>query len=290
MLRVAMISALHTPAAPLSAYVASLWSLSDTPSHTRERVIPSSTLELVFNLEENELRIYDATASGQCRRYSGAVVSGAYDRCFVIDTREHASVIGAHFRPGGALCVLGLPPGALTRSHVDLETLWGPGARTLRERLCACRSPQRRFQILEAALTARLRSVRCHSAVPLALTRLEHGAAVRDVVAEVGLSHRRLIEVFTAEVGITPKLFGRVRRFQRATALAHRGLSPDWARLAAECGYFDQSHLIRDFIAFSGLSPSEFVRQSSPLVKDNHLPVVGADGSTSSNTGHPHRR
>ena len=66
-----------------------------------------------------------------------------------------------------------------------------------------------------------------------------------------------------------------MRRFQRALALASETAAPDWADLAAECGYFDQSHMIHDFQEFSGLSPVEYLRQRSPRVKDNHVPMVG---------------
>lgn len=282
-----MFSAVHAPAAPLSAFVANLWSLSDAPSHAKERILPSGTLELVVNLSEDEFRIYDTTAGERFQRFSGAMVSGAYDRYFVIDTAAHASIIGVHFKPGGAWPFLGVPAGALGANHLDLETLWGTAARELREALCCCRSPTQRFQLLEAALLARLgRPIRRHAAVQVALAELSRGSPVGDVMANVGLSHRRLVEVFTAEVGMTPKLFGRIQRFQRAAALTHRA-TPDWSRLAAECGYFDQSHLIRDFVAFTGLRPTELVSHSSPLVKENHLPLLDADGSDFSNTQAP---
>jgi AraC-like DNA-binding protein len=279
-----MFSAVHAPAAPLSAFIANLWALSDAPSHAKERIVPSGTLELVVNLREDEFRIYDATAGERFQRFSGAMVSGAYDSAFVIDTAAHASIIGVHFKPGGAWPFLGVPPGALGAAHVDLETLWGTAARELREALCGCPCPRRRFQLLEAALLARLsRPSRRHAAVQVALAKLSRGSSVRDVVTHVGLSHRRLVEIFTAQVGMTPKLFGRVQRFQRAAALTHQA-TPDWSKLAAECGYFDQSHLIRDFVAFTGLSPSEFVRHSSPLVKENHLRLLDTEGSDFSNT------
>ena len=99
-------------------------------------------------------------------------------------------------------------------------------------------------------------------------------ARVRDVARRVGLSQRRFIQVFAAEVGMTPKLYSRVQRFQRARALA-RKTAPDWAGIAADCGYFDQSHLIRDFLAFSGLSPADYLRQRSERVLPNHLPAAG---------------
>jgi len=95
------------------------------------------------------------------------------------------------------------------------------------------------------------------------------GTSVADIAACVALSHRRFIQLFTAEVAMTPKLFARVRRFQRAVALAKQGPSPDWGHLALACGYFDQSHLVRDFVTFSGLSPTEFARHRGERVKEN---------------------
>src|SRR5690349_10663685 len=94
---------------PLDAYIDRLWLLSDSPSHAHERVVPSGTLELVINLVEDEIRIYDPLDSTQVKRYSGAVVSGAFSRFFGVDTREHASILGVHFKPGGALPFLGVP-------------------------------------------------------------------------------------------------------------------------------------------------------------------------------------
>src|SRR5262245_54131344 len=113
------------PGPALSPWVDKLWYLSDAPQHARERILPSGTHELVINLAEDEFRIYDSVKSERCRRFSGAIVSGAYARCFVIDTREHASVLGVHFRPGGARPFFGLPARALADTHVDLEALWG---------------------------------------------------------------------------------------------------------------------------------------------------------------------
>jgi hypothetical protein len=176
-----MISLKHTPGAPLSGFVDSLWLFSDAPLHAKERIVPSGTLELVINLHEDEFRIYDPVDVEHCKRFSGVMVSGAYRGSFVIDTREHASVMGVHFKPGGALPFLGAPPGALADAHADLEVLWGRRrASELRERLCAAAAPARRFRILEKALLERLLlPVRRHAAVQAALHQLGHGRSVR---------------------------------------------------------------------------------------------------------------
>src|SRR5262245_34778528 len=139
---------------PLVDFVERIWLLSDVSAHDRERILPSGILELVVNLAEDEIRIYDPR-SDHVTHYSGAVVSGAYSRSFGIDTREHESIIGVHFKPGGAFPFLGVPASELTDRHVDLEALWGSYARDLRERLCEAAVVER-FEILECALADRL--------------------------------------------------------------------------------------------------------------------------------------
>jgi AraC-like DNA-binding protein len=269
----------YNPGPPLDEFVDRFWLCSDSPQHPRERILPSGTLELVINLSDDEIRIYDAKRPDRCRQYPGAVVSGPYRDFFLIDPLQHASIIGVHFRPGRAFPVLGVPASELADAHVDLETLWGSTAAELRERLCAAATPADRFAVLEDALLGRLRRPpRRHSAIPVALDAFERADAavtVRDLARRVGLSQRRFIQLFTAEVGLTPKLYGRVRRFQRARELVRNAAAPDWAAVAVACGFFDQSHLIRDFGEFSGLSPVAYLNQRSKHVLLNHVPWVG---------------
>lgn len=274
----------RSPDSQLTEFVDALWYLSDAPTHARERILPSGTIELVINLHEDEFRIYDPDHTDRYRRFSGAIVSGAYRRFFVIDTLEHASIIGVHFKPAGAAPFLGIPPGELRDAHVDLDMLWGPHTAELREQLRTANDAAERFAILENALIARLSSAhRPHDAVRFAVERLESPeVTVGEIATGVQWSHRRLLRSFTAEVGVNPKLFGRLRRFQRARALAERGPSPDWARLAVDCGYFDQSHLIRDFVAFSGFTPTDLLRHRGVRVKEDHVALPGPEGASAS--------
>jgi AraC-like DNA-binding protein len=265
----------YSPGPPLADVVDYMWALHDVPVHSQERIVPSGTLELVVNLNEDALRIYDPRAR-TWRQHTGTVVSGAYRRFFVIDTRDHASIVGVHFRPGAAWAVLGVPPGELADRHVDLEMLWGRSALELRERLCTAAATADRFAALDEALRSHLPAARPgHPAVPFALGQLARpGASVGEVAADVQLSRRRFIQVFTTEVGMTPKRLSRVFRFQRVSALARRTPAPDWGRLAVACGYFDQSHLIHDVGEFAGTSPSQ-LGAASNQVKELHLAGVG---------------
>jgi AraC-like DNA-binding protein len=279
-----MLHRTYGPDSPLSDFVEDVWLYDDyTPAHRRERILPSGTIELVVNLQDDELRIYDRVRAGVCERFSGAIVSGTYDRFFVIDTAEEASLLGVHFRPGGAFPFFGLPASELVDTHVNLEVLWGPSARELRDRLRAATTPLAKFRVAEAALLAHLPgSATHHRAVRFALDTFRRSPAmnVRGLCERIGLSQRRFIEVFKAEVGLTPKLFHRVQRFHQILGLVRHTPSPDWSRLAVDCGFFDQSHLIHDFVSFSGLSPAAFSRHQRALerrgihLKRHHLPLI----------------
>lgn len=253
--------------------------------HERELILPSGTFEMVFNLQEDELRIYSPAEPQQCRRFSGAVVSGPYSGSFMSDGAEENSLLGVHFKPGGAVAILGMPAGEFRDTHLDLRNLWGPSASTLREQLCALKEPTKKFRLLEHALMQRVATYPGgHDAVRAALDVVmrTHGRAqTRDIASEVGLSQRRVIALFTAEVGLRPKLFARIRRFQNAVSQSRGASKIDWAQLAVECGYFDQSHLIRDFVAFASVSPDDYWRRHGRLdhagvhTKRHHLPVAG---------------
>jgi AraC-like DNA-binding protein len=250
------------PKPPLAEFVERLWFSDDIPSHQKVRVAPTATMELVFNLDDDELGFYDTEQPRSCNVFSGSVFSGAHTGPLFIDTRAH--VMGVHFKPGGAFRFLGVPGREIANTHVDLEALWGRLAQDLREQLLAAANPARRFRVLENALATRLENTLGeHRAVRAALeifARDAGEAKIRDLAAHLGLSQRHFIRVFSDQVGVTPKQFGRVQRFQRALHLAQSCDAPDWADIAAICGYFDQSHLIHDFQLFSGLSPTEFHR------------------------------
>jgi len=256
----------YKPKPPLSKFVDNFWLYEGHEAeHKTERILPTGTLELVINLRQNELRFYDAERPENRSRFSGALVSGAHGRGFAPDTAEEAFIIGVHFKPGGAFPFLGLPAGDLADTHVDLETLWGRSASRLRERLCEARTSVERFQLLQEALSSRLcHGVAQHYAVSAALEMFgknQAGPRVREAAKYLGLSQRRFIQVFKSEVGMKPKLFSRIQRFQQTRTFIQHNPSINWADLAVDLGYFVQSHFIREFLEFSGLSPTDYINR-----------------------------
>jgi AraC-like DNA-binding protein len=260
----------HSPRAPLNEFVERMWLVAGGESPRQDRILPSGTVELVINLRDDRIQIDGTVHSARGRTLSGVAVSGTYSEAFIIDAMQHAAMMGVHFRPGGGSAVLGVPSVEFADAHVDLAAIWGGTVvREIRERLCAAPTHQERFRCLEQVLIERLRSpLRRHAAVPLALacfTATGMGASVREVARQAGLSYRRFLTVFRAEVGLPPKLFCRILRFHHVHALAHRRGRIDWAQIALECGFFDQSHLANEFRVISGLTPSEYQRDITEI-------------------------
>jgi AraC-like DNA-binding protein len=241
----------RVPSPPLDRFVSSIWFCqSESRPFALERVLPNGAAQLIFNLKEDRTRTYDAD-SGAVTTASGAILSGVSTRYRIIDTAEQECVVGVCFRPGGTAPFFAIPAHLLCDSGVPLEVAWDRGrAARLREQLLAAATPTARLDALERAMLDAWRD----SAVDPAPQ-----AAKIDAVAErIGVSSKRLVERFKAAVGLPPKRYCRILRFQRALASAERGRELDWTRIAVDCGYFDQAHFIHDFRSFAGITPTGY--------------------------------
>lgn len=271
-----MFFASHKPLPPLSDFVDVLWLYEgyDVP-HERERLLPDGSVELVINLAEDCIRVYDSHEPEKSYTIPGCVVSGPRSEFFVIDTASEAYTIGVHFKPGGAFPFFRVPPAEMVNQSVALECLWGNGSALLRERLLAAGTPAGKLYVLELCLLEALsKPLQSHRAVSFALRQLcgsMHTPPVSTVVDQIGFSQRRFIELFRDEVGLTPKLFSRVSRFQRVIQAAHAADEINWTHIALDCGYYDQAHFIHDFQSFAGITPSEYLARKTPHV--NHVPM-----------------
>jgi len=268
----------YRPGPPLNEFVDNFWLIEGGQAPRLEKILPCGTSELVVNLKHDEIHIHDPQQPAACRRFSGAVFSGTYSESFICNARQHEAIMGVHFKAGGAFPFLKTEASELTNTHANLDDLWGRSGLELRDRLCAAATSQQRFRIMEGALRNRLH-YHSNGQIQVALELFGmggDGALVRAVARELGFSQRRLIQMFSSHVGLTPKVFCRVLRFQRARVLAEKLDAPDWAELAVRCGYFDQSHLIKDFKEFSGSTPNTYSLQQhrkDTRLKDNHVPL-----------------
>jgi AraC-like DNA-binding protein len=278
------------PPAALSPFVEAFWSFDgDLESRRRsaiERALPTGRTNLVIRTSGPPVRVLDGVDDRVGRVFGHAVVSGVRTSFYVRDTSAASSSVGVQFTPAGAAAVLGAPATELEGRHLPLADVLGARARDAVDRVIEGRSPSARLAALQAVVLEWARGLAPpHAAIESAVRRFdaEDGrGSISEACHEAGLSHRRFVELFVGAVGVTPKVYCRIRRFQRAVRCAARATDPGWARIAATCGFYDQAHLNREFRAFAGITPGAYVPDSPD--RPNHVPVRGR-GSDSSKTG-----
>jgi AraC-like DNA-binding protein len=182
---------------------------------------------------------------------------------------------GCAFCPGGARAFFDLPADTFFNESVPLDLIWGSKASELRDRLRAASTADKKFQVLEIGLLERVnKGLELHTAVRYALrefARAPHIGRVLDVTKEAGLSRRRFAQLFREQVGLTPKLFCRLHRFQGVLQKIALGAPVDWADFALAEGYCDQAHLAHEFRDFSGISPGAYLARQRTVV--SHLAI-----------------
>jgi AraC-like DNA-binding protein len=161
--------------------------------------------------------------------------------------------IGLRFRPGMARAFLAIDGAELRDRVIPLEVVMGPRAAELRYRLDEAPSAREGCGILTSALRFPENPPDPVQLAIQAMTRAHGEIDLAWVADQAGMSMRQFRRRCLAESGLAPKHLARVLRFRRACLLASRGES--WLRIAAEAGYFDQPHLIRDFLEFTGSTP-----------------------------------
>ena len=272
---VAMVSYKHVPSAPLSAFVRCFWYSEGAPeTHAKERLMPNGEPTIVLNLRDDEMRLYDSDDLTQFSTYRHAVISGARTGCFVIDTAQEDRVFGIQFRAGGSFPFFRAPAFEFSNKSVDLGLLWGRTVNELRDRLLSAPAVRQMFRIAEHYLLRQLvRPEGLHRGVSFARDEFSKRPTVSTglVANEIGLSQRRFIQLFKEQVGLTPKSFHRVQRFQSILQIVHGARQVEWVQVALDCGYYDQAHFIHDFREFSGLTPTQYISRATEHL--NHVPV-----------------
>lgn len=252
---------LRKPNPALAPFVETLWYYdTDSIEMCPDLVLPHGAFELVIGLNHP---------------MDHSVISGPQTKPMIVDPGSISPIVGAHFRPGGAAAFSGHAARAFRDVDVPLDDVWSRQAEQIHAELQDSPEPEHCLRRLEELLTRfALDAPIQHPAVSLAIEdfhRERPARRIRDLVIESGLSQRRFIELFTDRIGLPPKLYARIQRFQRTL---HQVASQDlveWSALASDFGYSDQAHLIRDFREFSGLRPTDYAPRMSD--QPNHVPL-----------------
>lgn len=239
-----------------------------------ESVVPSGTVELMVNFGSRQ-RVLAYGERSVDESFDVAWMSGMHDQRLTHCAEGFSDHVSVRFRPGGAHAFLDLPLDELTNRVVPLEALVGDRAAELRDQLAARPTDAARCRLLDAWLLERRRAVHPYFATVRRAADLLRGGArglgVGEVCERLGLSNRHLVHQFRSTLGLTPKTYARVERFQGLVRDLKGVHDPPWSRLAARHGYADQSHLIREFRRFALVTPGEFLARRTP----DHGNVMG---------------
>jgi AraC-like DNA-binding protein len=259
------------PAPPLRDFVERIhfgreW--VDPANPLTERVLPDGGVHLIFNLGDPP-----AVPGGDG---SASVASGARCEPSIIQMAGRVEHVTVTLRPGGMAALLGVPAGELAAEDVPLDALWGPLAAEALERLSGTPTLER-AAVIEAVLMDRLaaRAPRADATAAEAVRMIDRARGrirVRELAAALGISERRLEQVFQRDVGLSPKAVCRIARFRSTVSLLQREPHRAWTDLAYGCGFYDQSHLVNEFQALAGLAPGEFRNRVADFSKTRPPP------------------
>jgi AraC-like DNA-binding protein len=225
----------HPPSAPLRAWVESFWTRPAfaAAAPVTQRVLPDGCADVIFDLTNGR-----------------ALAVGTMTTPLVITAADGPELFGVRFRPGRASAFFGMPLDELTDRTIEIPLDAEPFV------------DGDRIALIEQMLMRRLADADVDARIDGAVARIETSrglVVIEELARELGITRQHLRRRFLERVGVTPKTFARVVRFQHVVARSARLPNLSWAGLAADFGYSDQSHLIADFRELAGTTPVPFL-------------------------------
>jgi AraC-like DNA-binding protein len=270
------------PSPPLDAYIKCLWYKDGPARCERLKMLPMPSLHLMINFG-NAFPIYRAGAAKPLIVCTESWSVGLWSGYHIMESPLLLNVLNVSFKPGGAFPFLQLPLSELHNQMVSLDAIWGRFAAEIRERLFAAPTTQARFALLEQLLLDKL----CEAPYGLKvvqyavdqIARRRGSLSIGALCDHIGISQKHLIAQFKQMVGSTPKELARLYRFNHVLNIIDKAPSSDWGMIARQAHYYDQSHFNKDFEAFTGHNPTEYLHLRRQIHIDNpeytrHLSVL----------------
>lgn len=272
-----MIFETHNPPEPLAQHIESIFHFRDfEPDHSIERVVPTGHLFFLFELDGFERQLYDNETLQPMQQFRRAWVSGMQKHYLSISAHPKSEMFVIQFKAAGAYPFLQFPLHEISNRVVDGESLLDGALLHLHTELLAANTAQEKFASAEKWLLDRYNDTLAPPEAILDVLqelRSEPASRLSEVTAQFPGAQKTLIDQFQKYVGLTPKTYQRIQRFNDIFVQLNNKELLGWPDIAARCGYSDQSHFIREFRHFSGFSPTEFLRQAFEGDEANFFPL-----------------
>lgn len=250
------------PDRALRPWVDCFWVLNYQAGNNRinETILPNGKIEIIFELEGN----YSVT-NRKTNRVKTAWLSGMHCEPLTISYSGHSHLVGIRFQPNGLYPFLSFPVHETVNQVENLNMIWGSDGEEVCEKLSSCMTNHQLFEILHIFLLKRLIDFKLshQSLIVHALEKMKRQPAigVNDLAASLGYSGRHFQRIFKDQTGLAPKTMIQLLRFEQVYTSLHsnKELNPF---TMDTFGYHDQSHFIKEFKRFSGMTPTEYLQQA----------------------------
>ena len=270
----------HRPVFPLDQFIENLVYFDGlTAPHNLDRFLPDGNTEIIIDLTERPQYIYDNETLREIQACRYAWVSGVRTKPITIPSGTGSRMLVVAFKKGKAFPFYPFPISELTDTVAEADLVFGRKFHHLREQLLAARSVERMFQLMEQFLLHQAGSAirdeistRCIDYALSSILQRPSLPRLRQLSDEIGYSQKHFIHLFRQQVGVSPKQYLKIMRFQRVICAIENNEFVPWSHIALESGYYDQAHFIQDFKHFSGFTPKEYIKRKTATL--NYIPVA----------------
>ncbi len=271
-----MIFQSYIPNPPLDQFVEHfLYHEGIVSEHSVDRFLPDGNTEIIIDLDDEPKYIYDNETLEKIQTCQNIWASGIRTKPISIHSGEGTPMLIIFFKKGMAASFFPLPMNELSDTVIDAELLLSKEFLELREMLLDEKAVPKRFEIVERfLLDLYVEKLIVNECVDFAIDKIEtqpDQVCLGNLYEKIGYSQKHFTNIFRSNVGITPKSFLKIVRFQKAIADIERNESPNWTEIALEAGFYDQAHFINDFKKFSGFTPNDYLRRKNGIL--NYVPV-----------------
>lgn len=261
----------------ISKYIESIFHFKDLiPDHSIERVVPTGHISIIFELDGMSRNTFNNDTLKPNKTFSKVWISGMHKKYISISAHQKSEMFVIQFKPFGAYPFFHFPVQELTERIVSAEEIFGNEILNLREEILGGEMSEEKFDIAEKWLKVKFQQDKTPSIELLRImTELQTESVVNygKIVANYSKTQKHLIDQFKKYVGLTPKYYQRILRFNEILQQIHQSEKIEWSQVAYQCEYSDQSHFIKEFKHFSGINPQKFIQQNFHKGEKNFFPL-----------------
>lgn len=275
-----MIFEMPTPSAPIDKYIECfIYFKGYNPQHSIERVVPDGSIYLIFELDDLPRCTYDNETLEPNMHFTKCWLSGFQKNYISISALPNSEMFVIKFKPGGAIPYLHRAIDEVSNSVVPAEDIFGNSIFNLRDQLILAKTSGEKYLAAEQFLSDKFDSDYVSDAsVYEVISSIQCDPEFMEtnmmrLIEASGFSKKHFIDLFRKTVGVTPKYFQRILRFNCILPKVQKQEVISWPQISADCGFYDQAHFIKEFKAFSGYNPKTFLTEQKGHGELNFFPI-----------------